>query len=141
MNRFLLSVCCLLSCMLTSAQTVQKEIEASIESLNQAMISRDKSMLEKLTAVELSYGHSTGLVEDKPAFEQDILTGSVRFFTIDYTDQSIQIADDVAIVRNISAIKGSKDGAPLDLKIGILMIWQKRGDHWKLLARQGFKLP
>jgi ketosteroid isomerase-like protein len=46
----------------------------------------------------------------------------------------------MAIVRNICSIKGTKDGAPLDIKIGVLMVWKKEGAEWKLLARQGYKL-
>jgi ketosteroid isomerase-like protein len=132
---------CFFFCLTAKAQIPTKDIESSIDALNKAMISQDKSALEKLTAEELSYGHSTGLVEDKAAFEKNVLTGPVKFFSIDNTNLHIDMANNVAIVRNISAIKGSNNGAPMDLKIGILMIWQKNGDQWKLLARQGYKLP
>jgi ketosteroid isomerase-like protein len=98
-------------------------------------------VLDKLTADKLSYGHSTGLVENKSEFEKNILSGTVKFSSIDNSNQSIEITDNVAIVRNITAIKGTNKGVPLDLKIGILMIWQKQGADWKLLARQGYKLP
>lgn len=140
-NRLWPIMFCLLTCIGANAQSSKKDIESSIEALNKAMISPDKSMLENLTADELSYGHSTGVVEDKSAFEKGILTGPVKFSSIDNTNQSIDIAENVAIVRCISAIKGSNNGALLDIKIGILMIWQKRGANWKLLARQGYKLP
>src|SRR5450631_365760 len=133
-NRLLLLVFCFLSFTNTDAQSWKKDIESSIEALNKATISQDKSMLDKLTAEELSYGHSTGLVENKTAYIKDILSGSTKFFQIDNADQTINLADDVAIVRNTCSIKGTKDGAPLDIKIGILMIWKKSGADWKLLA-------
>jgi len=140
-NRLWPLLYCLLSCLMANAQPSKKEIESSIEALNKAMVSQDKSVLDNLTAEDLSYGHSTGLVENKSEFEKAVLTGAVKFFTIDNTNQSINISENVAIVRCISAIKGNNNGTSLDLKIGILMIWQKQGDHWKLLARQGYKLP
>jgi Domain of unknown function (DUF4440) len=140
-TRLLALLFCFLSCMTANAQLAEKDIESSLEALTKAMLSPDKSMLDKLTADKLSYGHSTGVVEDKSEFEKNILSGTVKFSSIDNTNQSIEIADDVAIVRNIAAIKGVNKGAPLDLKIGILMIWQKQGADWKLLARQGYKLP
>jgi len=31
------------------------------------------------------------------------------------------------------------DGKVIPIGIGVLMVWQKQGDAWKLLARQGFK--
>ena len=124
-----------------NAQKPEKDIETSIETLNKAMISQDKSMLEKLTAEDLSYGHSTGVVQNKSEFIKDVLSGPVKFFQIDNANQMITVTDNTATVRNICSIKGTRDGAALDLKIGILMIWIKKGDGWKLLARQGYKLP
>ncbi len=123
------------------SQKPEKEIESSIATLNKAMISPDQSTLDKLTAEDLSYGHSTGLVQNKSEFVKDVLSGPVKFFQIDNANQVITITDNTATVRNICSIKGTRDGAPMDLKIGILMIWIKKGDGWKLLARQGYKLP
>jgi hypothetical protein len=139
-NRLSLLLFSFLCCLAANAQLNNKDVEASVDALNKAMISKDKAVLEKLTADELSYGHSTGLIENKSEFEKNILTGPDKFNTIENTNQHIQIADNMAIVRSISAIKGTMNGAPLDLKIGLLMIWVKRNDGWKLLARQGYKL-
>jgi len=124
----------------TNAQKADKEIESSIENLNKAMISADKSVLKKLTAEDLSYGHSTGVIQNKSEYIKDILSGPVKFTQIENTNQTISVTDNIATVRNISSIKGTRDSGPLDLKIGILMIWIKKGDGWKLLARQGYKL-
>jgi hypothetical protein len=140
-KRLSLLLFCFLCSFMANAQLNNKDVEVSIDALNKAIISQDKGMLEKLTADELSYGHSTGLIENKPEFEKNILTGTDKFQSIENTNQHIQIVDNIAIVRCVSAIKGTNNGAPLDLKIGLLMIWVKRSDGWKLLARQGYKLP
>jgi hypothetical protein len=140
-NRLLAILFCFLVCLKANAQSDKQDIESSIDVLYKAMISQDKSILDKLTTEVLSYGHSTGLVENKSEFEKNIMTGATKFTTIDNTNQSVNITDHIAIVRSITSFKGSNSGGPLDVKIGILMIWQKQGDHWKLLARQGFKLP
>jgi ketosteroid isomerase-like protein len=139
-SRLLLLAFCFLSYVNINAQSSKKKIESSIEALNKAMISQDKPMLEKLTADELSFGHSTGLVEDKTVFVKDILSGPTKFFHIDNTEQTINLVGNIGIVRLVSSIKGTKDGAPLDIVIGVLMIWKKEGANWKLLARQGYKL-
>jgi ketosteroid isomerase-like protein len=123
------------------AQNPDKEIEFSIETLNKAMITPDQAVLDNITAEELSYGHSTGVVQNKSEFIKDVVSGPVKFFQIENSNQNISVADNTAIVRCISSIKGTRDSAPLDLKIGILMIWKKTNGGWKLLARQGYKLP
>ena len=101
------------------------------------MISPDKSTLEKLTAEDLSYGHSTGVVQNKSEFIKEVLSGPVKFFQIDNANQMITVTDNTATVRNICSIKGTRDGAPLDLKIGILMIWIKKGGWLEITRTSG----
>jgi ketosteroid isomerase-like protein len=139
--RLCLLLLCFISYRNTYAQSLTKEVETSIENLNKAMISKDKPMLENLTADELSYGHSTAVVQTKSEFVNDILSGPTDFSKIDITNQTINLAGNMAIVRNFTSISGTSKGMPLELKIGVLMIWRKLDNSWKLLARQGFKLP
>ncbi len=140
-----LRLCLILSCLLlfrnSDAQSPNEDVETSIRNFNAAMISKNKPVLDKLTAEELSFGHSTGVVENKSEFVNNVLSGPTTFSRIDVSNQSINPAGDIEIVRNISSISGTTKGQPLEIKIGVLMIWKKQGDGWKLLARQGFKLP
>ena len=138
--RLLIIILLITSVLKSEAQTWDKDVEASIASLNKALIEQDKSTLEKLTATELSYGHSTALIENKSQFVTDVLSGPVKFSKIESTGQQMTQAGDIVLVRNLSNFQGIKNGAPMDLKIGVLMVWRKQGDHWELLARQGYKL-
>jgi len=141
-RQILLGMFCFLFYANVHAQTAKKDVEASVDALNKAMISADRPVLEKLTMDELSYGHSTGAVEDKTLYIKNIMAGSPKFSEISNADQTVNIAGENAIVRDISSIKGTRpDGTPLDIKIGVLMVWKKTGGDWKLLARQGYKLP
>jgi ketosteroid isomerase-like protein len=139
--RLCLLVTCIISIGITRVQSQNKEIETNIGNLNAAMISKDKSTLEKLTSDDLSFGHSTAVIQNKSEFVNDVMSGPTIFQKIDITNQTIQPAGDISIVRNISSFSGTSKGAPLDIKIGVLMIWRKQNGDWKLLARQGFKLP
>ncbi len=139
--RLCLLVTCFLTFGFTGGYCQQQEIETSIGNLNTALIAKDKSVLDKLTSEDLSFGHSTNVIQDKSEFMNDVLTGPTIYQKIDITNQTIHVAGDIAIVRNVSSITGTNKGAPLDIKIGVLMIWKKTDGNWKLLARQGFKLP
>jgi len=139
-TRFLSIILYLLSFTIAEAQPWKKDIEKSIESLNKAMVLQDRQLLEKLTADELSYGHSTGLVENRKEFVNNVMSGPVKFVSINDSAQNMNRSGNIAIVRQFSFIKGTRNGEALDIKIGILMIWEKQGSLWKLLARQGFKI-
>lgn len=114
----------------------EKAVAAAVERLRQAMLDGDKAALESLTAGELSYGHSSGVVEDKNAFIDALVSGKSDFTEINLTNQTITVAGNVAIVRH--ELHGTANNAPVN--IGILLVWQGKGDNWKLVARQAFKL-
>ncbi len=118
----------------------EKEVAAAIEALYKAMIDADRNMLEKLTADGLSYGHSSGKVEDKAAFVEGLLGGPFDFLTIDISDQTFKLVGRIAIVRHYFSSRILNKGNPDTLKLGILLVWKKQKGKWKLLARQAVKI-
>jgi len=98
--------------------------------------------LEKIAANGLSYGHSSGKVEDKAAFVENIANGNSDFVTIDLTEQTIYVSGSTAIVRHkFSATTHDKGKDPGAVKLAIITVWQKEKKEWKMLARQAVKLP
>ena len=47
------------------AQEKENAVAAAVEQLRQAMIDADQSKLESLVSDQLSYGHSSGVIDDK----------------------------------------------------------------------------
>jgi ketosteroid isomerase-like protein len=137
----LLLCCLLISTSLFAQSADEKEVAARVETLRKAMIAADKTALEELSAEELSYGHSSGLVEDKAAFIDQFVTGKSVFKSITLSDQSIKIADNVAIVRHHLTGDTNHKNVPGKADIIILLIWQKQNGQWKLLARQAARIP
>jgi ketosteroid isomerase-like protein len=119
----------------------EKQIGTEVENLRKAMIAADKSALDNLTALELSYGHSNGMIENKQAFIEDLLSGKSIFTSIELTDQSIKISGDVAIVRHHLIAVTNNDHIAGKADLFVLLIWQKQKGEWKLLARQAVKNP
>jgi ketosteroid isomerase-like protein len=115
-------------------------VTAAVENLKKAMIDGDKAGLQNITADQLSYGHSSGKVEDKATFVDNIATGKSDFVTIELTNQTIAIAGDAAIVRHTLSATTNDGGNPGNVKLNILLIWQKQKGQWKLLARQAVKV-
>ena len=120
-------------------ETIAAVANAVIE-LTKAMLGPDKAKLESLIADQLSYGHSTGLVQDKAAFIDMLVSKKTVYKSIELTKQTVAISGNDAIVRHSwMSESGSGDGNWSVSKLGILQVWQKQGSNWKLLARQGFK--
>lgn len=104
------------------------------------MVDKDGKALENLTAKDLTYGHSSGKIENKAQYIDAVLNGTFVFSSIVPEEQNIHISGDTAIVRHIFVAEGSNDGEPADVRIGIMMTYQKQEGKWILLARQAYKL-
>lgn len=118
-----------------------KEVAAAVESLRKAMIDPDKATLDKLAADELTYGHSSGQLQDKSGFIETLVSGKSDFVSIDLTGQSIKIVDHTAIVRHQLSAATNDGGKPGHVSLSILLVWVKQHGEWKLLARQAVKVP
>ncbi len=118
----------------------EKEVAANVEALRKAMLDADKNIMENLTAKELSYCHSSGKIENKTDFIEVIVSGKNDYKTIDLSDQTIAIVDNIAIVRHGMVAEVLNNGALNTVKLGVLQIWKKKQNRWELLARQAFKL-
>jgi ketosteroid isomerase-like protein len=116
-----------------------KEIAAAVESFRNAVINADGNVLTKLLADDLSYGHSDGHVEGKKDLISKLADGTYDFVTMDLTEQTIRVSDNVAIVRNKLDGKTNDGGKPNEAHLFVLMVWQKSGAGWKLIARQAVK--
>ena len=137
-----LLACCMLSSPFLFAQsTDEKAVADAVENLRKAMLTPDKTTLENLAAEELTYGHSNGLMEDKAAFVDDLITGKSIFKTITLQDQTIKISGDVAIVRHHLIADTFNKNVDGKADILILLVWKKQKGQWKLLARQAAKIP
>lgn len=118
----------------------EKAVADAVEQLRNAMVNGDKVLLEKLTEEKLSYGHSSGHIDNKKEFVDKLTSGSSDFVTIDLSEQTISVSDKVAVVRHTLNAKTNDAGKPGEVHLKVLLIWQKGKDGWKLLARQAIKL-
>lgn len=130
----------LIACTVLAQSKDETAVAAAVEQLRKAMIDGDRSALESIAAPQLTYGHSSGKLEDKAAFVEAIASGKSDFVTIDLTEQTIAVSGDVAIVRHKLAADTNDGGKPGKVNLAILTVWKKTGKEWKLLARQAVKV-
>jgi hypothetical protein len=125
----------------SSKSKEEMAVASRVEILRQAMIDADANKLAAVTSRDLSYGHSDGHLENQSVFIGNIVSGASDFVAIEFQNQTIAIIGDVAIVRHTLAAHTRDSGVDKDIKIGIMLVWQKQKKQWILIARQAFKLP
>jgi hypothetical protein len=118
----------------------EKGINDAVEALRKAYLDKNKAELDKLTAEQLSYGHSGGVVQNKAEFIDGVMTRKATIKALAYPDLKIVTAVNNGIARHRYVSESEQDGKTTNNDIGILEVWTKQDGGWKVLARQGFKL-
>lgn len=116
-------------------------MSAAVEKLMKGIVDADKGILQDITAEELVYGHSSGKVQNRTEFIDEVIASKpIDFIKIDLAEQTIKVIGDAAVVRHILSAEITNNGTPGNLRIGNMLVWQKQKGKWKLIARQAYKL-
>lgn len=115
-------------------------VEAAVDALTHAMLAGDGDALAALTHDGLSYGHSSGVVQDKAAFIAPLASKSASFPSITLSDRTASVVGDDAIARHVFTGESVAGGKASPVHIGVLQVWHREGAAWRLLARQAFKI-
>jgi hypothetical protein len=109
--------------------------------LTTALVDADSATLDRLTAADLSYGHSAGKIETKKEFIHALASGAADFKSIDISGESIKVTGNTAIVRHQLVGVIVDKGTESPVKLHVLLVWVEEKGVWKLLARQAVKIP
>jgi ketosteroid isomerase-like protein len=123
-----------------AAATDEAAVTQAVEALRKATLTQDKAQLETLAADQVSYGHSSGVVQNKAELIDGVMTRRGTVKSIDFPELKVSVVGNAAIARHLWISEGETDGKPITTKIGVVQVWQKQDGGWKLLARQGYKL-
>jgi ketosteroid isomerase-like protein len=141
MKHYIIMVLLLSSAIIAAAQSKsEKQVEQAVQQLRKAMVDADSVTLDKLTSPQLSYGHSSGVIESKQEFISKIASGKSDFVTIDLSEQVVTVDKKTAMVRHTLIAATNDGGRPGTVKLHVLTVWQKKGSQWKLLARQAVRI-
>lgn len=117
-------------------------VAKNLEAFRAAQAAANAEILASLCAAELSYSHSSGVVEDKATFIANATNGKSKVLSLAYENPSIRVVGPAAIVRFhwLGEAESVPDGKKSSTNLHILMNWQKQGADWKLLSRSATKL-
>ena len=139
-NLLLVALLLLVTPLVNGQSKDEKAVADAVEVLRKAMLDGDRASLEKITAAQLTYGHSNGKMEDKAAFVEALASGKSDFVTLDLTEHKITVLGTTALVRHKLHGETNDNGKPGVANIGIFQVWIKEKGAWKLVGRQAFKL-
>lgn len=123
---------------LRSLELDRQALEITVEQLHMAMVATDSLQLSNLTTDELTYGHSSGVIEDKATFIDQVLNGD-DFLSINFSKPDTTIKGETAWVRGNINIVLMTDGKENPISLKVLYVFTKQDGYWKLLSRQAVR--
>lgn len=124
----------------TFGQQDQKEVTNLVEKYRLALIDPNEKNLSALIHDQLTFGHSSGKMENKAEFMEALVSGKSNFNSIEFTDQTVTMSDNVALVRHKMHAEITENEKTSPINLGVLLVWKKQKSSWKLIARQAYKL-
>ncbi|WP_419709903.1 nuclear transport factor 2 family protein [Pseudomonas sp. NFX224] len=138
--KVLIGFLCLFSGYVAAASSSpDNDVAQAVDHLTDAMLHKNITQLQTLTADNLTYGHSSGKIQNKKEFIADIETGKSAFKTLEMQNQTITVSGDVALVRHHFSAQALKGTEVVPTEIENFQIWQKQDGKWLLVGRQAFK--
>jgi hypothetical protein len=120
-------------------------VTAAVENMRQAMLGGERAALEKVPSADLIYVHSAGKVENAAQFVDAVANKIDTYKKIEFNYQSVAATDTTAVVSHTFdgtvISKGTNDDKPYDVHLGVIQVWRKEGDVWKLFARKAIRIP
>lgn len=125
------------------AQTqVESKVWERVEALTKAVFEdKDSVALMDLVSKDVTYGHSSGVIEDKATMVHRAVINKASYKNRVFEKVSIDVKDNTAIVRhNFRATQVDEAGKESPLDLGILQVWKKENGKWRIWARQAVRI-
>lgn len=108
-----------------------------------AMVKGDRAALEKLLADDLTYTHSTALLESKEQFIKSVTSGNIDYVSIvpSEPDWKVRVNGNIAVVNGVAAVNVVDNGKDRKIRIRFTTVHANRGGAWQLLAWQSTVIP
>ena len=127
-----------------TAASTNAEVQTALDLYKEALIKKDRAAFEKVLHADLSYGHSSGLVETKAQAIEHVLRSSARWEAVTFDDTKIQVRRDTAYVTGkVQFRQRSPSGKETVINLVALHVFVKApgGPGWQMIARQATRPP
>jgi ketosteroid isomerase-like protein len=124
-----------------AASSSEKAVLAALDAWKEAMLKKDRAALEKIFHADLSYGHSSAMVETKDKAIPHIVDG-LGWDAIEFSDTTVRLQGNTALVNGKTDMhQRNKDGKVTISKLISLTVWVKGPKGWQMIARQAVRRP
>jgi hypothetical protein len=101
------------------------------------MVKGDTTLLERLLAEDLTYVHSTGVVDTKASFLQSLSSGKLRYLALTPSEVAVRLVGTAAaVVTGRADVKVVANGKEISFPARFTSVYAKHHGRWLLAAWQ-----
>ena len=124
-----------------NAQSTQEEVMMKMLTLKNALMTKDSVTLSNILADDVTYGHSTGVVQTKAELIHSVMSGEQVYKSIEPSDMNVRVYNNTGVVTLKLKMNVVASGTPAEISMTATFTWVKINNNWKLVARQSARLP
>lgn len=118
----------------------EKDVLTAMHTWRQAMVARDRAVLEALYAPGLDYVHSSGKHENKAEAIEAVVHGKDRIESLELTEIVVTVYGATALVKAKIVMHLGSGETTTTLNLDVLHVWIKNGTRWQMSARHATRL-
>lgn len=117
-------------------------VKAADEARIAAMLQADRAALEAAYSDDLHYTHSSGAIDTKSVFVENLASGQFKYLAYDHVERDFTFpAPGIALVNGKAKLRVASAKGEMDLFLSYLGVWREEGGKWRFLAWQSCRLP
>jgi ketosteroid isomerase-like protein len=107
----------------------------------EAMTSADVKALEQILAEDMTYTHSTGLVQTRGQLLGLLQSGVLRYLSFETHDITWRVYDGTAVATGRQTISLESEGRPVTARNRFTVVYARVGGEWRCVAYQSTAVP
>ena len=119
----------------------KQEILAAEKARIAALVSDDYAALDRILADDMTYAHSSGVVETKTQFLNELRSGRLKYKALDHSNQTVRIYGDAAILSGTTKVHAVSAGADVRPTLHFTTVYVRQNGMWRLASWQSTRLP
>jgi hypothetical protein len=145
MKHLILAVIFLFAVSLNAQETATSPLAKELLPLEKARVDTlckgDLPGLEKFFASDMTYVHSSGVLESRTEFLDKLRTGERKYVSMEHDPgATVRSYGDVAILTGSTKVQVVVKGQTQNLHLRFIEAWQRHGKQWQVVAWQATKI-
>lgn len=106
-----------------------------------ALLRADYEALDRLLSEDLTYTHSTAVLDTKAMFLESLRSGRLRYLQFRHEDPKVRVLGDVGLINTVVRIVSVNRGQENRNHLRVTIVYAKRDGRWQMVAWQSTRMP